>query len=68
MIAVESLKKGKSAGVDNILVQARGETMFDVLTGILRIGTQSLIISLAKRATYSSARTTELPISSSIRA
>ena len=35
--AVVSLKKGKSAGVDNILaelVQARGETMIDVLTEI----------------------------------
>ena len=34
-IAVASLKKGKSAGVDNIpaeLVQAGGETMIDVLT------------------------------------
>ena len=36
-IAVASLKKGKSAGVDNIpaeLVQAGGETMIDVLTQI----------------------------------
>ena len=36
-IAVASLKKGKSAGVDNIpaeLVQAGGETMIDVLTEI----------------------------------
>ena len=36
-IAVASLKKGKSAGVDNIpaeLVQASGETMIDVLTEI----------------------------------
>ena len=36
-IAVASLKKGKSAGVDNIpaeLVQAGGETMTDVLTEI----------------------------------
>ena len=35
--AVASLKKGKSAGVDNIpveLVQAGGETMIDVLTEI----------------------------------
>ena len=35
--AVTSLKKRKSAGVDNIpaeLVQARGETMIGVLTGI----------------------------------
>ena len=34
-IAVTSMKKGKSAGVDNIpaeLVQAGGETMIDVLT------------------------------------
>ena len=36
-IAMASLKKGKSAGVDNIqaeLVQAGGETMIDVLTEI----------------------------------
>ena len=36
-IAVASLKKGRSAGVDNIpaeLVQAGGETMIDVLTEI----------------------------------
>ena len=36
-IAVASLKKGKSAGVDNIpaeLVQAGGETMIDILTEI----------------------------------
>ena len=35
--AVVSMKQGKSAGVDNILaelVQARGETMIDVLTEI----------------------------------
>ena len=57
-IAVASLKKGKSAGVDNIpaeLVQAGGETMIDVLTEICnriwRTGewptpwTQSLIIA-----------------------
>ena len=34
-IAVASLKKGRSAGVDNIpaeLVQAGGETMIDVLS------------------------------------
>ena len=61
-IAVASLKKGKSAGVDNIpaeLVQAGGETMIDVLTEICnRIGrtgewptpwTQSLIITLPKK-------------------
>ena len=61
-IAVASLKKGKSAGVDNIpaeLVQAGGETMIDVLTeicnGIWRTGewpspwTQSLIITLPKK-------------------
>ena len=36
-IAVASLKKGKSSGLDNIpaeLVQAGGETMVDVLTEI----------------------------------
>ena len=56
-IAVASLKKGKSAGVDNIpaeLVQAGGETMIDVLTEICnRIWrtpwTQSLIITLPKK-------------------
>ena len=61
-IAVASLKKGKSAGVDNIpaeLVQAGGETMIDVLTEICnriwRTGewptpwTQSLIITLPKK-------------------
>ena len=60
-IALASLKKGKSAGVDNIpaeLVQAGGETMIDVLTEICnriwRTGewptpwTQSLIITLKK--------------------
>ena len=60
-IAVASLKKGKSAGVDNIraeLVQAGGETMIDVLKEICnriwRTGewltpwTQSLIITLPK--------------------
>ena len=39
-IAVASLKKGKSAGVDNIpaeLVQAGGETMIDVLTEICNV-------------------------------
>ena len=62
-IAVAPLKKGKSAGVDNIpaeLVQAGRETMIDVLTEICnRIGrtgewptpwTQSLIITLPKLA------------------
>ena len=61
-IAVASLKKGKSAGVDNIppeLVQVGGETMIDVLTEICnriwRTGewptpwTQSLIITLPKK-------------------
>ena len=61
-IAVASLKKGKSVGVDNIpaeLVQAGGETMIDVLTEICnriwRTGewrtpwTQSLIITLPKK-------------------
>ena len=74
-------EKGKSAGVDNIpaeLVPAGGETMIDVLTEICnriwRTGewptpwTQSLIITLLKRATYSSARTTELSASSVIQA
>ena len=61
-IAVASLKKGESAGVDNIpaeLVQAGGETMIDVLTEICnriwRTGewptpwTQSLISTLPKK-------------------
>ena len=61
-IAVASLKKGKSAGVDNIpanLVQAGEETMIDVFTEICnriwRIGewptlwTQSLIITFHKK-------------------
>ena len=56
-ISVASLKKGKSAGADNIpaeLVQACGDTMIDVLTEIWRTGewptpwTQSLIITLRK--------------------
>ena len=81
VIAVASLKKGKSAGVDNIpaeLVQACGETMIDVLTEICyrswRTGewptswTQTLIITLQKRANCSSARTTELSASSVIQA
>ena len=72
-IAVASLKKGKSAGVDNIpgeLVQAGGETMVDVLTEICnriwRTGewptpwTQSLLSHSLKRATCSSARTISL--------
>ena len=63
-IAVASLKKGKSAGVDNIsveLVQAGGETMIDVLTEVCnriwRTGewpttwTQWLIITLLKKGT-----------------
>ena len=58
-IVVASLKKGKSAGVDNILVQAGRETMTDVLTEfcnrIWRTGewstswTQSLVITLPKQ-------------------
>ena len=61
-IAVASLKKGKSVGVDNIsteLVQAGWETMTDVLTEICnriwRTGewptpwSQSLIITLPKK-------------------
>ena len=62
-VAVASLEKGKSAGVDNILaelVQSCGETIIDVLTEINnRIWspgewptswTQSLIITLPKKA------------------
>ena len=80
-IAVASLKKGKSAGVDNIpaeLVQAGGEIMIDVLTEIcnriwrtgewLPHGLSHLLLHSLKRATCSSARTTELSASSVIRA
>ena len=82
-IAVASLKKGKSAGVDNIpaeLVQAGGETMIDVLAEICnriwRTGewptpwTQLLIITLSKKGTLQlcQVRTTELSASSVIRA
>ena len=69
--AVKNLKKGKSAGVDNIpgeLVQAGGEEMINILhkicNQIWKTGewpkewTQSLIITLPKKATYSCARTT----------
>ena len=61
-IAVASLKRGKSAGVDNLpaeLVQAGGETMVDVLTDICNriwrtgewptLWTQSQIITLPKK-------------------
>ena len=78
-IAVASPKKGKSAGVDNIpaeLVQAGGKIMIDVLTEICNWiwrteewpipWAQSLIITLPKMATCSSARTTELSASSVI--
>ena len=64
-IALASVKKGKSAGVDNIpseLVQAGGETMIDVLTEfcnrIWRTGewptpwTQSLIITHSKKGNF----------------
>ena len=64
-IAIESLKKGKSAKVDNILaifVQAGGETIFDVLTEICntiwRTGewptplTQSLIITRSNKTCH----------------
>ena len=60
--AVQSLKKGKSVGVDNIqaeLVQAGGEDVFTALTTIcnkiLQTGewptpwTQSLVITLPKK-------------------
>ena len=80
-IAVASLKRGKSAGVDNIpaeLVQAGGETMIDVLTEICnRIWrtaewptpwTQSLIITLPKKGNLQLSRTTELSASSVIQA
>ena len=62
MVAVDSLKKGKSPGVDNIsgeLVQAGGEAMIDYLLTICnkiwQTGewptpwTQSLVITLPKK-------------------
>ena len=74
-IAVASLKKGKSAGVHYIpaeLVQAGREIMINVLTEICnrvwRTGewptpwTQLLIITLPKKATYSSTQTTALSV------
>ena len=80
-IAVASLKKGKSAGVDNIpaeLVQAGGETMIDVLTEICKRiwrteewptpWTQSLIITLSRKGNLQLCRTTKLSASSVIRA
>ena len=70
--AVQPLKKGKSAGVDNIpaeLVQADGEDVITTLTTICNriwqmeewptLWTQSLVITLPKKATCSCARTTE---------
>ena len=70
--AVQSLKKGKSAGVDNIpveLVQAVGEDISTALTTICnkiwQTGewptpwTQSLVITLPKTGNLQSARTTE---------
>ena len=70
--AVQLLKKGKSAEVDNIpaeLVQAGGEDVITALTTICnkiwQTGewptpwTQSLVITFPKKATCSSARTTE---------
>ena len=68
---VKSLKKGKSAGVDNIpseLVQAGGEAMTDMLliicNKIWQAGewptpwTQSLITTLPRKATYNYSKTT----------
>ena len=79
--AVASLKKGDSAGADNIpveLVQARGETMTDVLTEIatgpvkqengLSHELSHWLLHSLKRVTYSNARTTELSVSSVIQA
>ena len=60
--AVKALKLEKSAGVDNIpaeLVQARGETMIDILTAVCNkiwktgewptTWTQSLVITLPRK-------------------
>ena len=81
-IAEASLKRGKPAGVDIIpaeLVHAGRETMIDAVTEIYKRdlakrrmayptdSVRSLLHSL-KRATCSSARTTELSASSVIRA
>ena len=70
--AVQSLKKGKSAGVDNIpaeLVQAGGEDAITAVTTICNTiwqtgewpttWTQSLVIHFPGKTTCSSARTTE---------
>ena len=70
--AEQSLKKGKSAGVDNIpaeLVQGVGEDVITALTTICnkiwQTGerptptTQSLVMTLPRKATCSSARTTQ---------
>ena len=69
--AVQSLKKGKSAGVDipAELVQAGGEDVITALTTILQLDladrrmanpwTQSIVITLPQKGTCGSARTTE---------
>ena len=70
-IAVKSLKKGKSAGIDNIpgeLVQAGGRAMIEALHKLCQKiwesgewptqWIQSLVITLPKRATYNNAATT----------
>ena len=75
--AVQSLKKEKSAGVDNIpaeLVKGGGEDVITALTTICNKiwqtwkwpspRTQSLVVTLPKKATCSSARTTEQSASS----
>ena len=71
-VAVQSLKKGKSAGVENIpaeRVQAGGENVITALTTIcnkiwqtgerLTPWTQFLLITLPERGNCSNARTTE---------
>ena len=74
-IAVIALKRGRSAGVDNIpakRIQAGGATMTDVFTETFNricrrvaiASTQSLVITLPKRTTYRFARTTKLSASS----
>ena len=69
--AVISLKKGKSAGVDNIpaeLIQAGEEAVTNILTAICNkiwqtgdwrtLWTQSMVVTLPKKATYNCINTT----------
>ena len=74
-VTVAALKKGKSAGVDNIpalLVQAGEVSMINGLTKIWKTGEWPnglgrLLLHYLIKATYSSVRTTEPSASSVIR-